>query len=358
MNRRTFITGFLLLIFCFCGTFADVSSSAQPGKEPSTATIKIGKHSNFIRIVFSTADEHVQKASVILTGNNIIKVDFQSPIVFKVPDKGILKTESTHEVAAGIRISVKGNSCAIAVENLDDINVSKLSTPSRLVIDAYVSKPPKEGTVEKPLADFPVDGSSIPGESFMIDPGHGGYDSGIRGKNFTEKDIAMSFARELGNVLDKKGKKVFLTRKGDQVLSIKDRIKAANQKSPEIFISIHLSSKNEFGIYYAPKIMGQSQPQTEKATGQGIDKNIANAIASHIKSEFGINVRSERLPIPVIAYVNSPAFLVELPNPEKFNYDKKTKERLVNAILKGIAYSSTQETLQRSGKGQGMGGGK
>lgn len=349
MNRRTFITGFLLLIFCFCGTFADVSSSAQTGREPVTATIKIGKHSNFVRIVFSTTEEHVQKASVILTGNNIIKVDFQAPASFKTPEKGILRSEAPLEIAAGVRVGVKGSSCAITVENLDDINVSKLSTPARLVIDAYVSKPTKE---EKAFMDTQIEGSSIPMETFMIDPGHGGYDSGIRGKNFAEKDIAMSFAKEFGNALDKKGKKVFLTRKGDQVLSIKDRIKTANQKSPEIFISIHLSSKNEFGIYYAPKITGQNQLQREKATGQDIDKDIANAVADNIKNDFGVNVRRERLPVSVIAYVNSPAFLVELPNPEKFNYDKKTKERLVNAILKGIA------SIGSKVKGQGASGGK
>jgi N-acetylmuramoyl-L-alanine amidase len=159
-------------------------------------------------------------------------------------------------------------------------------------------------------------------------------------------------------MLEKKGKKVILTRKGDQVLSIKNRVKAANQRSPEIFISLHISSKNEFGIYTAPKITGQSQSRTEKASEQDSDKNIANAIASNIKNELGLNVRRESMPLSAIAYVNAPALLLELPNPEKFHYDKKNKERLINIILKGIASSSAQGSPIKNGKGQVSAGGK
>lgn len=359
MDRRLFFIGFLLLTACqiigLSGVFDVPLLAAQTGKE-HVATIKIGKHPNFMRIVFSgIPDEYAQKASVILTGNNIIKVDFQSPVAFRTPEKGILKSEATLEIASGVRIDVKGSSCSIAVENLDDINVSKLSTPTRLVIDAYISKPIKE---DRSFMDTPIEGSSIPMETFMIDPGHGGYDSGIRGKNFVEKDFVMSFAREFSHMIEKKGKKVFLTRKGDQVLSIKDRVKAANQKSPEIFISMHLSSKNEFGIYTAPKMTGQSQSQTERASEQDSDKNIANAIASNIKNELGVNVRRERLPLTAIAYVNAPALLLELPSPEKFHYDKKNKERLINIVLKGIASSSAQVSPLKNGKGQVSAGGK
>ncbi|MEW6739484.1 MAG: N-acetylmuramoyl-L-alanine amidase family protein [Nitrospirota bacterium] len=367
MHRRLFFIGFLLLTACqiigqdigLSGVFDIPPVAAQTGKEHA-ATIKIGKHPSFVRIVFSgIPDEYVQKASVILTGNNIIKVDFQSPVTFKTPEKGILKSEAPLEIASGVRIGVKGSSCSIAVENLDDINVSKLSTPTRLVIDAYISKPIKE---ERAIMDTPIEGSSIPMETFIIDPGHGGYDSGIRGKNFVEKDFVMSFARDFSHMLEKKGKKVFLTRKGDQVLSIKDRVKAANQKSPEIFISLHISSKNEFGIYTAPKMPKvmtiQSQSQTEKASEQDSDKNIANAIASNIKNELGVNVRRERLPLSVIAYVNAPALLIELPNPEKFHYDKKNRERLINIVLKGIASSSAQGSPIKNGKGEVSAGGK
>jgi N-acetylmuramoyl-L-alanine amidase len=331
--RRLFFIGFLLLTACLSGVFDIPPLAAQTGKEHA-ATIKIGRHPNFMRIVFSNIpEEHIQNASVILTGNNIIKVDFQSPVAFKTPEKGILKSEASLEIASGVRIDVKGSSCSIAVENLDDINVSKLSTPTRLVIDAYVSKQVKE---ERSLIDTQIEGSSIPMETFMIDPGHGGYDSGIRGKNFVEKDFVMSFAKEFANILNKMGKKVFLTRKGDHVLSIKDRIKAVNQKSPEIFISFHLSSRNEFVIYSAPQ--GEVNALADGGDTGRLVKNIAisKTVAQNFKNEFKLNVKHENLPISVITRVNAPAILIELPNPEGFRYDRNTKNRLMNAILNGI----------------------
>ncbi len=363
-NLRLLVTFLLFSVFCLLSP-----ASAQTVKEPVSGTIRIGKHADFIRIVLSTSDEYVQKASVILTGDNSIKVDFQSPIVFKTPEKGILKSEAEVELTGGIKITVKGSSSIFIVENLDDINVSKLLTPARLVIDAYISKPVGKPSEEGSFADVSIDGDSIQFESFVIDAGHGGYDTGIRGKNFAEKDFVLSFAREFAHILDKKGKKVFLTRKGDNILSIRDRIKAASRKSPDIFISIHLSSKNEFVIYIMPGDGSSVRQQPEKASEQtnkavqqatlpDANKVIANAVANALKNEFRISVGQERLPVPVITNATTAAFLIELPNPEKFGYDKKTKECLINALLRGIAHPSIQAAIPKGGKGQVSAGGK
>ncbi|MBI5213645.1 MAG: N-acetylmuramoyl-L-alanine amidase [Nitrospirae bacterium] len=308
--------------------------------------MKVGKHANYVRIVFSAPEEYIQKASVILSGSNVIKVDFQSAVVIKAAQKGsgkvILKTDAPVEMTGGVKIVAKGSSCAFTVDNLDDIDVSKLSSPSRLVIDAYIGKP-SSGYPFQEAADIAF-------ESFAIDAGHGGYDTGMKGRNFTEKETTLSIAKELANTLGKKGKKVFLTRKGDQTLTIKERIKAVNLRSSEVFISIHVSSRNELSIYTSSKVKGQkgrtegiqeALEQTSKTSASAeIDKNVADAAAQAIKSEIGINVRHERLPLPIIAHVNAPAVLIELPNPEKFNYDRKNRERLINALLKVIGYSA------------------
>lgn len=329
------ITHYSLLVFILLTIVLLPPATAQTSKEHIT-TIKIGRHSNFMRIVFSgVPDEYIQKASVILTDSNVIKVDFRSPIIFKLQNKDILKNEVPIDIASGIKIGVKGSSCSIIVENLDDINVLKLSAPARLVIDAYSRKVIKEDTSI-------MDSSSIPIETFVIDAGHGGYDSGIRGKNFVEKDFVMTFARDFSHILERKGKKVFLTRKGDQVLSIKDRIKIVNQKSPEIFISLHVSSKNEFGIYTAPNREDVNQHRRDVVSEQDMNNNIANAIANSVKDTIGISIKNEKLPLSVIAYVNMPAILIELPNPEKFHYDKKNKERLINAILRGLSIKNNK----------------
>lgn len=208
------------------------------------------------------------------------------------------------------------------------------------VVDAYISKAAKEFPDKKNLIDEPI---SVPFNFFMLDAGHGGYDRGIRGKNFAEKDLTLAFAREFADILAKKGKKALLTRKSDQALSITDRIKSVNQKSPEIFISIHVSSGSELVIYTSDKIREQRAENISEADASksqvniNID-NIIKAIAENIRTEIGIGVRHESLQLPVIARVNAPAFLIELPNPENFTYDKRAKEKIINAVLKGFAH--------------------
>lgn len=342
MRIKLVVIGFLIcLLFLSVHSF---SFAAQSGKEPAVVTVKVGKHANYVRIVFSASEEYIQKASVILSGGNVIKVDFQSAVVITVVQKTgkvILKTDTPVDMIGGVNITAKSSSCAFTVDNLDDIDVSKLSSPSRLVIDAYKGKP-SSGYPFQETADIAF-------ESVAIDAGHGGYDAGMKGRNFTEKETVLSIAKELANTLGKKGKKVFLTRKADQTLTLKERIKAVNLRSPGMFISIHVSSRNELGIYTSPKIKGQKgrtggiQEALEQAAGipsAEIDKNVVNAAAQAIKSELGINVRHERLPLPIIAHVNAPAVLIELPNPEKFNYDRKNRERLINALLNVIGYSA------------------
>src|SRR5208283_5030378 len=63
---------------------------AAPGNQAvkaSTATLRVGKHAHYIRLVFETSESYVQKASVSLSGANAINVDFQSPISFRVPGR-------------------------------------------------------------------------------------------------------------------------------------------------------------------------------------------------------------------------------------------------------------------------------
>src|SRR5271157_5443176 len=218
---------------------ARTAANNQSGKE-STATLRVGKHAHYLRLVFETPESYVQKASVILIGTNAIKVDFQSPINIRVPRKGApkifvniepSKSGTAYEIDNGLKITVNVSNCIISVDNLDDIDVSKLSLPSRLVIDAYISQSPSDGgkkdAVEAPVTE--PDSSEIKVESFGIDAGHGGYDSGIRFAKTTEKDLAFSIAKELAGSLVKKGKKVTLIRKGDQLISLRDRARIVNK---------------------------------------------------------------------------------------------------------------------------------
>jgi len=80
-------------------------------------------------------------------------------------------------------------------------------------------------------------------KTIMIDPGHGGSDSGTAGKMGTkEKDIALDIAKRLKERLEKYGNyNVLMTREQDITLPLNKRVELARLGRADLFISIHLN---------------------------------------------------------------------------------------------------------------------
>ena len=78
----------------------------------------------------------------------------------------------------------------------------------------------------------------------VLDPGHGGPDPGAVGASGAhEKDIVLAAARELKAMLDETGRyHVVMTREGDSILRLADRVLFARAAGADLFISIHADS--------------------------------------------------------------------------------------------------------------------
>jgi N-acetylmuramoyl-L-alanine amidase len=77
----------------------------------------------------------------------------------------------------------------------------------------------------------------------IIDPGHGGHDTGAIGKNGTrEKDITLAISHKLAAKLRERGLEVILTREDDHYVRLEDRAEFANESRGDLFISIHCNS--------------------------------------------------------------------------------------------------------------------
>jgi N-acetylmuramoyl-L-alanine amidase len=77
----------------------------------------------------------------------------------------------------------------------------------------------------------------------VIDPGHGGYDSGTEaGAPLLEKELALQIALRLQGELERRGVHAMLTRTGDYFVTLADRTALANKAGADLFISIHLNS--------------------------------------------------------------------------------------------------------------------
>nr|WP_235974694.1 N-acetylmuramoyl-L-alanine amidase [Stappia albiluteola] len=131
--------------------------------------------------------------------------------------------------------------------------------PARLVIDLV--KTSREAFLANALKPAPAV-ASTKGDRLddkrragrpvvVIDPGHGGIDTGATGANGTlEKAVALDFAILLKRKLEEGGRyDVHLTRETDMFIPLRERVKIARSLGADLFVSVHADSvrigKNE-----------------------------------------------------------------------------------------------------------------
>jgi len=76
----------------------------------------------------------------------------------------------------------------------------------------------------------------------VIDPGHGGSNTGTRGAGMNEKQLTLTLADRVAATLRARGLTVELTRTADRTLTLRQRIARANQLPADLFISIHANA--------------------------------------------------------------------------------------------------------------------
>jgi N-acetylmuramoyl-L-alanine amidase len=78
----------------------------------------------------------------------------------------------------------------------------------------------------------------------VIDPGHGGHDSGTLGAGgIEEKDVVLDVALRLGKLLhDRLGSEIIYTRSDDTFIPLETRTAIANKAQADLFLSIHANS--------------------------------------------------------------------------------------------------------------------
>src|SRR5436190_970840 len=79
----------------------------------------------------------------------------------------------------------------------------------------------------------------------ILDPGHGGQDSGAMCGGLLEKDLTLDVARRIDRLLDSEGVATLMTRLGDTYVSLADRAAFANRIRSCILVSIHFNEDNK-----------------------------------------------------------------------------------------------------------------
>lgn len=251
----------------------------------------------------------------------------------------------------------------------------------RLVVDFYHHDfdPNKKTPVPAPLPE--PDAPRDPNRDIlvMIDPGHGGEDSGARGKRTYEKTVVLQISKRLKSLIDAEpGMKAELTRTGDYYIKLRKRSTLARQNRADMFISIHADafkdSRARGASVYAlslrgatsetAKILANKENLSDLAGGVSLadkddllaevllDLSMSSTVNESIS--FGREVlaelkkigrvhskRVEQAGFVVLKSPDVPSILVETayitnPSEEKLLRSKGHQEKIAKAILTGV----------------------
>jgi len=190
----------------------------------------------------------------------------------------------------------------------------------------------------------------------ILDPGHGGQDSGAMCGGLLEKDLTLDVARRIDRLLDSEGIATLMTRLGDTYVSLADRAAFANRIRNCIFVSIHFNEGNKpvaSGVetYYAPHqiaagsslaswlpflwrpLSDSPNPESQRLAG-----SIQEALVARTRA---IDRGTQPGQFFVIANVTSPAALIEggfLTNKEDISklVSEDYRDQIAAAVADGI----------------------
>ena len=181
----------------------------------------------------------------------------------------------------------------------------------------------------------------------VIDPGHGGYDTGAERDGIFEKDITLDVAKKVASYLKKAGVKVILTRSDDSTVSLKQRVDVCNDENPDAFVSIHVNYGND------PSATGLEThwyTRQSEALALQIQRNLVSTVLSQ---DRGI----KNSMFYVIHHTEAPSTLVEIGfiSNEKERYQLLQDERqnmtakaISSGVLKFLGLKYSAENLEQT----------
>ncbi|MED5052708.1 N-acetylmuramoyl-L-alanine amidase [Anoxybacillus rupiensis] len=138
----------------------------------------------------------------------------------------------------------------------------------------------------------------------VIDPGHGGTDSGAVGNGLQEKNLTLNIVKKIGNLLaEYEGVSIIYTRTDDRFVELSERATIANRAKADFFLSVHINAGGGTGF--------ESYIYNGKVSSAAIAYQ--NVIHQEIMKSIGnVNDRGKkRANYAVLRETNMPAILTE-----------------------------------------------
>ena len=231
------------------------------GSLPVVLSARIGEHEDRTRFVIELSDP-VNLRTFTLTNPDRVVVDMPE-VSWRL---GAPPRPSGFGSVKSYRYGVfrKGNSrMVIELNRPATVSDALVIPPSngfgyRVVIDLFPTERTKfnteagwpadlkarEADAERLNALVAADAPKPSGRKvIVIDPGHGGIDSGANGVNgLLEKDLVLAEALKLAKVLKAEGYAVHMTRDSDVFIPLPERVGIARKLKADLLISLHADS--------------------------------------------------------------------------------------------------------------------
>ncbi len=232
---------------------------------------------------------------------------------------------TSHSVAARAN---EGDSFTMVAKEGDWYKINLPGNKVGYVAGWIVSIDGTEEIVERPGVN-----QYLKGKTIVIDPGHGGNDSGAIGVSGTlEKNLTIRTSRIVFDKLSASGANVVLTRNSDNYVSLRNRVSISHYRNADAFISVHYDS-----------VYDRSARGVTSYYYKNIDVGLASALQTEMVKNTGFKNRQHREGnFQVLRENRNPSALLELgfiSNPtEEYTVNTNSfQENISNGIYYGLA---------------------
>ncbi|MEQ2528574.1 N-acetylmuramoyl-L-alanine amidase [Bacillaceae bacterium CLA-AA-H227] len=180
------------------------------------------------------------------------------------------------------------------------------------------------------------------GKTIVLDPGHGGSDSGAVGNGITEKNLNLNVSLALKAKLESMGAKVILTRSTDVFIPLNDRPLVSQNVNADLFVSIHTNSSTSSSATGVETYYSEAPYNGENNPYPIESKRLAQSIQNHLTQETYMRSRGiDDAGFIVIRKNIVPSVLVELgflssPSDATIMLQSDYKDKAAQGILLGI----------------------
>ncbi len=244
-----------------------------------------------------------------------------------------------------------------------------LASPPRLILEVFRRTAVAEPTSRGRATHLDSQRSGL--RTIVVDPGHGGSETGAIRNGLVEKDLTLWFARAFKQRLERRlPVRVMLTRDGDEEVPLESRTAFANQNKADLFISLHLNSWFAQGARGAETYFLSREASDDLAAGAAAFENQAGGgaqsdlqlilwdlaqsyhlaeshrFASNVQEELNDSLSLEnrgvkQAPFRVLLGATMPAVVVELgflSNPDEADRlrDPEYRSELVSALVRAV----------------------